>query len=109
VQLLDDLLALGGGHVSEAADLDVDVAEDGAVSGFVVIAWVAAALLVLAAALTFLLPRPRALAGTSRATPPDQVTQRPFGATRWAMFAVAQCPGTVDRLVAHAFIPSMTR
>ena len=32
VQLLDDLLALGGGHVGEAADLDVDVAEDGAVA-----------------------------------------------------------------------------
>jgi hypothetical protein len=29
-QLLDDLLALSGRHVVEAADLDVDVAEDGA-------------------------------------------------------------------------------
>jgi hypothetical protein len=35
------------------------------VSGLVVIAWVDAALLVLAAALTFLLPRPRTLAGTA--------------------------------------------
>jgi EmrB/QacA subfamily drug resistance transporter len=39
------------------------------VSGLVVIAWVDAALLVLAAALTFLLPRPRGLVGTAGYVP----------------------------------------
>ena len=36
----------------------------------------------------------------SRATPPDQVTQKPFGATHRAMLAIAQCPGTVTVLQA---------
>jgi predicted amidohydrolase YtcJ len=31
----------------------------------------------------------------SRGIPPDQVTQKPFGATHRAMLAIAQCPGTV--------------
>jgi hypothetical protein len=45
-------------------------------------------------------PRPwRKTVTPSRAVPPDQVTQKPFGATHQAMLAIAQCPGTVKKLL----------
>ena len=60
------------------------------VSGLVVIAWVDAALLVLAAALTFLLPRPRALAGAA-GYPPESYgrRRRPDGLPAWSPCAHA--------------------